>query len=75
LEDFLNKFRGKRSSSISSFEFDKNDILREQVVKEILDIYSASEIPVNYIDQKQQESKRNSPIVEDIETVEDIEDK
>lgn len=71
LEDFLNKFRGKRSSSISSFEFDKNDILREQVVKEILDIYSASEIPVNYIDQKQQESKRNSPIEEVLEDVEE----
>jgi phosphate starvation-inducible PhoH-like protein len=49
MDDFLNKFKGRRSSSISSFEFDKNDIQREEVVKEVLDIYSG-EIPVNYID-------------------------
>jgi phosphate starvation-inducible PhoH-like protein len=48
LEDFLNKFRGRRSTSISKFEFDKNDIQREEVVREILDIYSANELPVNY---------------------------
>jgi len=51
LDDFLNKFRGKRSSSISSFEFDRNDIQREEVVKEILDIY-AGDIPTNYIDDE-----------------------
>lgn len=39
LEDFLNKFKGKRSSSISSFEFQRSDIQREEVVKEVLDIY------------------------------------
>jgi len=39
LDDFLNKFKGKRSSSISSFEFQRSDIQREEVVKEILDIY------------------------------------
>ena len=49
LDDFLNKFRGKRSSSITSFEFEKNDIQREEVVKEVLDIY-AGDLPVNYID-------------------------
>jgi phosphate starvation-inducible PhoH-like protein len=48
LEDFLNKFRGRRSTSISKFEFDKNDIQREEVVREVLDIYSATELPVNY---------------------------
>ena len=47
LEDFLSKFKGKRSSSISSIEFYKNDILREEVVKEVLDIY-AGDIPVDY---------------------------
>jgi hypothetical protein len=51
LDDFLNKFRGKRSSSISSFEFQKNDIQREEVVKEILDIY-AGDIPLNYIEDE-----------------------
>jgi phosphate starvation-inducible PhoH-like protein len=39
LDDFLNKFKGKRSTSISSFEFSRSDIQREEVVKEVLDIY------------------------------------
>jgi hypothetical protein len=50
LEDFLNKFRGKRSSSISSFEFQRCDIQREDVVKEVLDIYSG-DIPACYQEQ------------------------
>ena len=54
LEDFLDKFKGKRSSSIGSFEFDRSDIQREEVVKEILDIYGG-EIPVNYISTEDQE--------------------
>lgn len=49
LEDFLDKFRGKRSSSIGSFEFDRSDIQREEVVKEILDIYSGEHIPSGYV--------------------------
>lgn len=49
LDDFLSKFKGKRSSSISSFEFNKEDIQREEVVKEVLDIYSSVDIPTNYI--------------------------
>jgi phosphate starvation-inducible PhoH-like protein len=49
LEDFLDKFRGKRSSSIGSFEFDRSDIQREEVVKEILDIYSG-DVPDSYVD-------------------------
>lgn len=48
LEDFLNKFRGKRSSSISSFEFEKSDVQREEVVKEVLDLYSSEIIPFVY---------------------------
>jgi phosphate starvation-inducible protein PhoH len=47
LEDFLEKFKGKRSSSISSFEFHRNDIQREEVVKEVLEIYSG-DIPDEY---------------------------
>ena len=45
LEDFLRKFRAKRESSeqksesIAAFEFEKSDIQREEVVKEVLDIY------------------------------------
>jgi phosphate starvation-inducible PhoH-like protein len=49
LEDFLDKFRGKRSTSIGSFEFARGDIQREEVVKEILDIYSG-DVPNAYVD-------------------------
>lgn len=49
MEDFLRKFRGRNSSSISSFEFDKEDIQREEVVKEVLDIYSGNNVQ-NYLD-------------------------
>ena len=48
LEDFLNKFKGKRSSSISSIEFQTNDIQREEVVKEVLEIYDGECIPPSY---------------------------
>jgi len=48
LDDFLSKLRGKRSDSISSFEFDREDIQREEVVKEVLEIYAAYEVPVGY---------------------------
>jgi hypothetical protein len=54
LEDFLNKFKGKRSSSISSFEFQLKDIQREEVVKEVLEIY-AGDIPVQYSDTLDEE--------------------
>jgi len=43
MEDFLSKFKGKRSDSIDSFQFEHSDIQREEVVKEVLEIY-ASEI-------------------------------
>jgi phosphate starvation-inducible PhoH-like protein len=58
MDDFLTKFKGRRSSSISSFEFDKTDIQREEVVKEVLDIYSG-DIPQNYTDENEYE---NCPI-------------
>ena len=47
LEDFLDKFKGKRSSSITSIEFQKDDIQREEVVKEVLEIYGG-DIPIQY---------------------------
>ena len=50
LEDFLNKFKKKRSSSISSVEFSTDDIQREKVVQEVLDIYSNETIPETYLD-------------------------
>jgi phosphate starvation-inducible PhoH-like protein len=49
LADFLDKFKGCRSSSISSIEFNKGDIEREEVIKEVLDIY-AGVVPENYLD-------------------------
>jgi phosphate starvation-inducible PhoH-like protein len=51
LEDFLSKFKGKRSSSIGSFQFERDDIQREEVVKEVLDIYAGEHIPMNYIEE------------------------
>lgn len=45
LYDFLRRFKNTRSDSISSFEFDKSDIQREPVVKEVLDIYGSDCIP------------------------------
>jgi len=49
LQDFLEKFRGCRSDSISNIEFDNDDIEREEVVREILNIYSGSVVPDAYI--------------------------
>jgi phosphate starvation-inducible PhoH-like protein len=43
LEDFLKRFGSKRSNSISSFEFEKEDIQREPVVKEVLEIYGSED--------------------------------
>jgi len=45
LEDFLNKLKGRRSDSISSIEFQRSDIEREDVVKEVLEIYETNLIP------------------------------
>lgn len=55
MDDFLNKFKGRRSSSISSFEFDRTDVQREEVIKEVLDIYSG-DIPPNYTEENEKYS-------------------
>ena len=60
LEDFLNKFRGRRSSSITSFEFERNDIQREDVVKEVLEIYANENLPENYIYSTDENSSTDS---------------
>jgi phosphate starvation-inducible PhoH-like protein len=39
LEDFTNKLHRTRSVSIHSVEFEKKDVERDQVVREVLDIY------------------------------------
>ena len=49
LEDFLDKFKGHRSDSISSIEFDKNDIERDNIVQEVLEIYESKKI--NYYNE------------------------
>ena len=49
LADFLDKFKGKRSASITSVEFEHSDIQREEIVKEVLEIYSG-DIPTIYND-------------------------
>jgi len=48
LQDFLEKFRGCRSDSITNIEFENSDIEREEVVKEILNIYGGV-VPELYI--------------------------
>ena len=45
LEDFLDKMKGRRSNSINSVEFNSEDIEREDVVKEVLDIYQINSHP------------------------------
>tara|TARA_B100000925_G_C22001754_1_gene471664 strand:+ start:910 stop:1725 length:816 start_codon:yes stop_codon:yes gene_type:complete len=49
LADFLDKFRGNRSNSIISVEFDVDDIQREDVIKEVLEIYGGV-VPETYIE-------------------------
>ena len=67
LEDFLNKFKGKRSSSITSIEFQSDDIQREEVVKEVLDIYDSECIPpaYNLDSETSSNSSENSNYVSD----------
>lgn len=57
LDDFLRRFNHKRSSSISSFEFAKEDIQREAVVKEVLDIYGCERINSLYYSDDDTEKK------------------
>tara|TARA_B100000965_G_scaffold320273_1_gene281299 strand:- start:97 stop:576 length:480 start_codon:yes stop_codon:yes gene_type:complete len=42
LRDFLQKLKGRRSDSIGSIEFENDDVEREPVVKEILEIYETN---------------------------------
>jgi len=72
LEDFLNKMKGRRSDSINSIEFNKCDIERENVVREVIDIYRAEEIPYQY---KVNDDNKNDNNIEDEKNIkEDDED-
>jgi phosphate starvation-inducible PhoH-like protein len=68
LDDFLNKFKGRKSNSISSVEFNTNDIERSEVVKEVLNIYKSEILPPNYINDDT--STIRSSDSEDIKPVE-----
>ena len=59
LDDFLDKIRGRRSDSINSVEFLDKDIEREEVVKEVLDIYKTNNIPYSN-DNSEKGSDNNS---------------
>lgn len=59
LSDFLEKFRGHRSSSITSVEFDLQDVEREKVVKEILNIYGGI-VPDTYVENYESSKSRHS---------------
>jgi phosphate starvation-inducible PhoH-like protein len=61
LDDFLDKFKGKRSSSITSVEFDNDDIQREAVVREVLEIY-AGDVPSNYSVDKNANNDDDVPV-------------
>jgi hypothetical protein len=54
--------KGRRSDSINSIEFNKCDIERENVVREVIDIYRAEEIPYQYKinDNTNKNSKENN---------------
>lgn len=58
LADFLEKLHRGRSKSISNIEFGKDDIEREEVIKDVLDIYSGYENPniENDVDNESVES-------------------
>ena len=42
--------KGRRSDSISSVEFDRTQVEREEVVKEVLEIYETNKIPYSSSD-------------------------
>ena len=63
LEDFLDKFkRRKRSSSIDSIEFELEDIQREDVVKEVLQIYSSDSEEEAYYQHHQHHHHRHDRV-------------
>jgi phosphate starvation-inducible PhoH-like protein len=69
LDDFLSKMKGRRSDSITSFEFDNTDIQREEVVKEVLEIYAAAEVPAGYAAAEVPAAYRESSVVPNKEKI------
>lgn len=52
LADFLYKYQRNRSNSISSVEFDKDHVEREDVIKDVLSIYDDTQCDYNCNDEK-----------------------
>jgi uncharacterized protein (DUF885 family) len=50
LADFLDKYHRNRSNSISSIEFNKEHVEREDVIKDVLSIYDDTNCHFNYDD-------------------------
>jgi hypothetical protein len=72
LEDFLNKIKGRRSDSIGSIEFDTNDVEREEVVKEVLEIYKTNRVPY---DDEIEESIESTESIKNTENTENKNEK
>ena len=74
LDDLLDKIRGRRSTSINSVEFNDEDVEREEVVKEVLDIYKTNNIP--YSNSDESSNSENSSMTDDLipEEIEKIEE-
>lgn len=70
LEDFLERFKNKRSDSISSFEFERGDIQREEVVKEVLEIYGSENTP----DYSSESNSKSNSISDEHSSLDEIKD-
>jgi|UniRef100_A0A6C0EL66 phosphate starvation-inducible protein PhoH len=68
LEDFLEKIRKRRSNSISSVEFEICDVERENVVKEVLEIYAAAELEARTMYQELSSTSGSEPDTEEADT-------
>jgi phosphate starvation-inducible protein PhoH and related proteins len=66
LEDFLTKYKGIRSNSISSIEFDSKDVERSEIVKEVLHIYKSEIIPTTYLHEDHDHKETEISTIQDI---------
>ena len=71
LHDFLDKIRGRRSNSINAVEFEDKDIEREDVVKEVLDIYKTNRTMYSSEDSNSEKSNENTLLNNTENSIED----
>ena len=71
LHDFLDKIRGRRSNSINAVEFEDKDIEREDVVKEVLDIYKTNRTMYSSEDSNSEKSNENTLLNNTDNSIED----